>query len=156
MAKIYLSIGSNYRREENITAALHLLQQLFGEIELSPIYRSKAINEGGNDYFNLVIGVKAENNIKTLRQQLRGIEAQLDRDRNDPRRVSIDIDLLLYDDCVGEFEGGELPHPDIARYRHVSQPLADLIPDTLHPALQQSYKAISEQTDGDVAMVTIN
>ena len=156
MATIYLSIGSNYQREKNIIAALHLLQKQFGTLTVSPIYRSTAIENNGDDYFNLVVSLQSEDDVETLRRHLRRVEATLERNRDEPQRVSIDIDLLLYDNFVGTAAGYELPHPDIARYRHVSQPLADLAPDSLHPTLLKTYQAISDEVVGELQRVTIS
>lgn len=53
------------------------------------------------------------------------------RDRFAPR--TIDIDISLWDDEVLTIGGRPVPEPDILRYLHVTQPLADIAPDYVHP-----------------------
>ena len=51
---------------------------------------------------------------------------------------TLDLDLLLYDDCVLGSEKLLLPHPEIHRRLFVLAPLAEIIPQQEHPVLQKS------------------
>lgn len=59
-----------------------------------------------------------------------GVEA---RRRHDDR--VIDLDLLLYDQAVIVAPGLIVPHPRMHRRRFVLEPLCQIAPDALHPAL---------------------
>lgn len=66
------------------------------------------------------------------------IEQTLGRDRSHgiakgPR--TLDLDMLLYDDVVCEGERLTLPHPEMHRRLFVLQPLAEIAPEMVHPAL---------------------
>ncbi len=42
MPRVYLSLGSNCRREASLAAALRLLRESFGAVACSPVYESDA------------------------------------------------------------------------------------------------------------------
>ncbi len=70
------------------------------------------------------------------RKMIAAVERKLQRvrDRRDrfaPR--TIDIDISLWDNEVLTILGRPVPEPDILRYLHVAQPLADIAPDYVHP-----------------------
>ena len=51
----------------------------------------------------------------------------------------MDIDILLFGDESGVSCGIELPRPEITENAYVLQPLAELLPEALHPATGVSY-----------------
>jgi 2-amino-4-hydroxy-6-hydroxymethyldihydropteridine diphosphokinase len=59
------------------------------------------------------------------------------RDLNKGPRT-IDLDLLIYKDQVRRSEFLMLPHPRLAERRFVLVPLAELVPNLLHPTLKKS------------------
>lgn len=132
MTRVYLSVGSNTDRQAMIRAALLRLGETFPDLQCSPIYQSPPVEQGGEDYYNLVVGFDTEKPVTDLRACLQAIEQSLGRDRRTPHRVTMDLDLLLYGDRV-QSAGPPLPHPDILRYAHVLIPLTDLAPELIHP-----------------------
>jgi 2-amino-4-hydroxy-6-hydroxymethyldihydropteridine diphosphokinase len=78
------------------------------------------------------------------------IEKDLGRDRLIPKgpRV-IDLDLLIYDDLIFKDRSDDLdlilPHPRMHERGFVLQPLAELIPQELHPVLNVTYSALLER-----------
>ena len=149
MARVYLSIGSNIRREHYVTRCLDTLSDEFGELTISSIYESEAVGFDGEAFYNLVIGLDTELTLSSLYQRLRAIEHDNDRCHNAVKFSSrtLDIDILTYDDYVGTFEGGRLPRAEITKNAFVLCPLAELIPAALHPELQQSYQQLWQQFD---------
>lgn len=148
---IYLGLGSNKDPDQNIKAAIQALKTKFGDIQLSPVYRSVAVGFSGDDFLNAVVFATTELTVAELKQYLTALEDQAGRDRAQPKfsdRV-LDIDILLYDDWVGEFDGLLLPRDEITKYAHVLKPLADLAPDLLHPGTQQTYQALWDEFMGD-------
>ena len=58
MSTTYLGLGSNVDAEHHIAVAVRALLKAFGEVQLSPIYRSKSVGFEGCDFINLVARVE--------------------------------------------------------------------------------------------------
>jgi 2-amino-4-hydroxy-6-hydroxymethyldihydropteridine diphosphokinase len=144
MAKLYLGLGSNIERERYLCAGLDALERLFGHLELSPVYDSAAIGFEGQSFLNMVVGVDTALSLAEVAKQLRAIEYEHGRPKNATRFSArqLDIDILTYDDLVGEVDGVVLPRGEIVQNAFVLQPLAELAPDALHPALGESYQTL--------------
>ena len=56
MAHVYVSVGSNIDREDNIAMALRLLEASFGELQCSSVYESEAVGFDSDPFYNLVVG----------------------------------------------------------------------------------------------------
>lgn len=152
---IYLGLGSNKDPERHLKDAIGALKATFGHITLSPVYRSTAVGFEGDDFLNAVALVSTDWGVGQIKRYLTELENQHGRDRNQPKfsdRV-LDIDLLLYDDWVGEFDGLGLPRDEITRYAHVLKPLADLAPDLIHPGSDQTYAILWDAFDGDRSLM---
>jgi len=50
VSKVFLGIGSNVDVEHNIRAGIRALREAFGEVELSPFYRTAAVGFSGHDF----------------------------------------------------------------------------------------------------------
>ena len=133
-ARVFVSAGSNIEPRANLKAACRALKQHYGELELSPLYRSPAAGFSGPDFLNLVAGFRTEERPAEILEQLADLESNAGRDRTAGKFSSrtLDLDLLLYGDRIDATL--KLPHPDIERYAFVLKPLADLAPDFRHPA----------------------
>jgi len=141
MATVYLGVGSNIERERYIVAGLDALQGLFGEMSLSSVYDSAAIGFDGQPFLNLVLRVDTDLGVGELARRLRHIEVEHGRPLNATRYSArqLDIDILTYDDEVGDIDGVELPRSEILENAFVLCPLAELAPEALHPVVRQSY-----------------
>jgi 2-amino-4-hydroxy-6-hydroxymethyldihydropteridine diphosphokinase len=141
MARVFLGLGSNIERERYIVAGLDALARLFGEIEHSSVYDSAAIGFEGSAFLNLVVALETPLGVAALAAQLRQIEVEHGRPVNATRFSSrqLDIDILTYDDLVGAVDGVVLPRGEILENAFVLQPLAELAPQRLHPAVGKSY-----------------
>lgn len=149
MANIYLGLGSNRDRSRNLRSGLESLEALGDELMLSPVYESPAVGFVGSPFFNLVVGMVTELSVASLNRALKKIEAAHGRDPDGPRfgPVPLDIDLLLYDNLVGEHDGVLLPRPEILRNAFVLLPLSDIAPDVEHPVAQQTFRALWHEYD---------
>jgi 2-amino-4-hydroxy-6-hydroxymethyldihydropteridine diphosphokinase len=149
MPKVVVGVGSNSDHKKNIKRALDNLQKKFGPLLVSPIYKSapRRCQADGNAisadeahyYFNLVISFESAISAENIKRGLQVIEQQQMRKRN-TGVVSIDLDLLLYGNWVGQLNGNNIPHEDIERCEFVLRPLADLLPTTKHPVDGHSYQ----------------
>jgi len=82
-----------------------------------------------------------------IRAILRQIEAELGRvrtaDKFAPR--PIDLDLVCYGQAIltAEEAGSEIPDPDILSCVHVAVPLAEIVPNWVHPQTGQLIREIA-------------
>jgi len=156
MASVYVSIGSNIDREQNIRSGLRSLQQVFGNLQLSSIYDSEAVGFDGAAFYNLVAGFNTLLDVDTVVLRLREIEDAHLRRRDGPRFSSrtLDIDLLLYDDLVLNEAGLKLPRAEILYNAFVLAPLAEIAPALKHPLNGMVYADLWHQFDQNSQSLT--
>ncbi|MBA55887.1 MAG: 2-amino-4-hydroxy-6-hydroxymethyldihydropteridine diphosphokinase [Pseudomonadales bacterium] len=141
MARVYLSLGSNIDRERYIRAGLNALEAKFGGLIVSPVYESEAVGFDGDNFYNLVVGIETYLSVGELQRVIKAIEDDNGRVRSGPKFSprTLDIDILTYDDRVGEVDGVALPRDEILTNAFVLLPLADVAGAELHPQVQRSY-----------------
>ncbi len=141
MPKIYLSLGSNVDPEKNLKLAVDELRRRYGKLNLSPVYRNKAVGFHGDDFLNLVVSCNARDYIEAIQAVIEEIHELAGRDRRGKKLSSrsLDIDLLTYGDAVTDVPPVTLPRGDILRYAFVLKPLADLAPNDVHPETGRTY-----------------
>ena len=149
MKTAFLGLGSNMDAKRHIKVAVHALIQKFGDAEISPIYRSKAVGFDGEDFVNLVARVQTELKPMELRHYLRTLEDAHGRDRDVSKWSdrTLDIDILLFDKLVTDNDKLKLPRPEILHFAHVLKPLADIAPDLVHPLEGLSYEELWARGD---------
>jgi 2-amino-4-hydroxy-6-hydroxymethyldihydropteridine diphosphokinase len=138
--KAYLSLGSNIEPELNIPKAIRLLRE-YGKVEaLSTVWESHAVGSDGPNFLNVCLLFVTDHQPYELKEQIiRPIEAELGRirfaDKNAPR--TIDIDIVLFDENPLNVEFWE--------YAFVIVPLAELIPDFIHPTRGETLARVAKQ-----------
>lgn len=138
MARAYLSLGSNLEPERHLAAALAALRARYGELLVSPTYRTPAVGFEGPDFLNLAVGLDTDETPEALDAWLHALEDAQGRRRDVPRFSSrtLDVDLVLYDDRVLRGPGNlEVPRPDLVAHAFVLKPMVDLAPGLVHPVL---------------------
>lgn len=132
---IYIGVGANIDPEQNILIGLQLLSSRVSIIALSTFYRSEAIDAPGTpDFINGVCRIKTKLPPEVLKSDvLRVIETDLGRVRGDDPNAPrpLDLDLLLYGDCVDTGLG--LPDSDILSRAFLFESLLELDPDFRWP-----------------------
>jgi 2-amino-4-hydroxy-6-hydroxymethyldihydropteridine diphosphokinase len=131
MPTAYLSLGSNQDPEAHLARAARELRERFGDLRLSPLYRTPAIGFEGADFLNAAAIVETELDPLALDAWLHALEDAHGRRRDLPRFSDrpLDIDLVFYDQLVLKGPGHlELPRPEL-RHAFVLKPLVDLAPD---------------------------
>ncbi|QSX30784.1 2-amino-4-hydroxy-6-hydroxymethyldihydropteridine diphosphokinase [Shewanella cyperi] len=148
MARIYISVGSNINPQHYVREARRLLAEVFGELSLSPVYESEAVGFDGGHFLNLVIGADTDLDVAQVVAQCKRIELEQGRDPQARKFSSrtLDLDLLLYDQCVCTVPV-ELPRAEIVKNAFVLWPLADLAPETQHPLTGLSFAAMWQAFD---------
>ena len=149
MSIVFLGVGSNIEPEKHITSALDALDHLYGPLIVSSVYESEAIGFVGENFLNLVVGIKTNSPVRVLIEELKQIENDHGRCRLGPKYSArtLDIDILTVDDCVGDLGGIVLPRDEITEHAFVLQPLAEIAPDQLHPVLKKSYAELWKDFD---------
>ncbi len=149
MAKVYLGIGSNTDAPTYLRRALMALQQTFGPLSISPVYESEAVGFEGNNFLNLVVAINTNFSVGDLYGILREIENKNGRDREAPKFSgrTLDIDILLYDDLVGEVDGVLLPRDEILSNAFVLKPLCDMAPELMHPQQRRTMAQLWQRYD---------
>ncbi len=159
MHQVVISLGSNSDRERNLAAALDALHQQFHTLQISPIYASAdarpQTKRHPSVYYNAVIAFRCSLSPRACKQQLRLIENQQQR-RRGHTDVSCDLDLLLYDDLVKEDRELTIPHPDMTHCDYLLRPLAELLPNALHPILKKTYAEIWQKKQKTINLVPVD
>lgn len=143
MAKIYLGLGSNVEPEKYLRHGIRELGRRFGLLELSNVYRSKAVGFEGADFLNLIAGLSSDLTPQQIQEVIEEMHVQANRQRGESRYSprTLDVDLLLYDDLILDEPGLRLPRSDILKYSFVLRPLAEIAPHLSHP---QTGRLITE------------
>lgn len=149
MPRVFVGIGSNIDREQNILGGVTDLHRRFGELSLSTVYESAAVGFDGSNFYNLVAAFDSEEEVAAITAALHEIEDNHGRTREGPRFSSrtLDIDLLLYGDLVLQQGKLELPRDEITKNAFVLRPLAELAPRLQHPLLNKSYAELWDAFD---------
>jgi 2-amino-4-hydroxy-6-hydroxymethyldihydropteridine diphosphokinase len=142
--QVYLSLGSNINREENIRRALRRLSEIYGQVSSSSVYESEPVGFNGDCFYNLVVKIDTPETLPCLSDNLKRIEDELGRSRQGKRFSSrtMDIDILLYNALSGRHSGIELPRPEVYYNAFVLQPLAELAPTLMDPRSGMAFADI--------------
>lgn len=148
---VYLGLGSNVDARRKLAAGLDELRQRFGGVECSPVYRSASVGFDGEDFLNSCCRIHTDLTPQALKSWLTDLEDRHGRDRDLPKFSdrTLDIDILLHGDKVGDFDGLILPRGEILKYAHVLRPLADLAPDLAHPETGRCFRDHWDEFEGD-------
>ena len=128
MHRAYLSLGSNIEPEAHLRAAIDELRARFGEIVVSPVYRSRAVGFDGPDFLNLAVAIDTDLDPVALDAWLHDLENRHGRRRDVPRYASrtLDVDIVLFDDLVVDGPGHlRIPRPEL-KEAFVLRPLSDI------------------------------
>ncbi|MEO0373443.1 MAG: 2-amino-4-hydroxy-6-hydroxymethyldihydropteridine diphosphokinase, partial [Cyanobacteria bacterium P01_A01_bin.17] len=99
-------------------------------------YRTQPVGPPQPSYINGCLLLQTRHSPSQVLQRLLDIELQFGRVRQQrwgPR--TLDLDLLLYNQVVMETPTLTLPHPRLHERAFVLVPLAEILPDWVHPTL---------------------
>lgn len=131
MPEVFVGAGSNLGPERALRRAEAELEQRFGAVRCSRVYRSAAMGSPAPDYLNLVVAFATERDIDFVQEALRAIETLAGRTRTDPAVCELDLDLLLYG--AGVDARRRLPRPGLFTAPFILGPLAEVAPELVHP-----------------------
>lgn len=148
MNKIYVAIGANMGdRKANITRAIELLKEKINDIQLAPIYETKAFGVTNQpNFYNTALAGKTELMPEELLKFVKEVEKRVGRVaryRWGPREI--DVDIIFYNGLILKSEQLTIPHPGITERFFVLKPLSDLAPNLVHPVLHKSISELLSQ-----------
>jgi 2-amino-4-hydroxy-6-hydroxymethyldihydropteridine diphosphokinase len=147
LKRIYLSLGSNVGdREAQLRDAQARLGATGRVIEVSSFYETEPVEFTEQPWFlNCVVALETTNTPQELMAAILRIEEETGRRRvqnKGPR--SIDIDILLFEDTIMDSKDLTIPHPAMHRRRFVLEPLAEIVPEALHPLLKKTIRELRD------------
>ena len=147
MSRVFLGVGSNLDRSANIAAGLESLHGGLGLMRASSAWESDSVGFRGPPFLNLVVELETGMGVGELARYLRQLEYRMGRPRDATRFSSrtLDIDILTFGDRVGAVEGVELPRRELLENAFVLAPMAELVPEALHPARRLAYGELWQQ-----------
>jgi len=145
-----LGLGSNLgNRLANLKSARSGLALQVRLLRASPVYETPPMDYQSQPVFlNQVIEGETQLHVLTLLDFLKRLELQLGRQPNVRYGArSIDIDILFYDDMIYESRGLFVPHKRVHERAFMLAPLADLVPDMMHPVQKRTIKELLQKCD---------
>src|SRR5262245_12962718 len=153
--RIYLALGSNVGdRQRYLDDAILRLRAAPGLTvrRVSPYYETAPVGgpaESGA-YLNAVAEADTLLEPEQVLQSLLDIERGFGRIRTEPNAPrTLDLDLILYGDLMRHGPDPVVPHPRMHERQFVLQPLADLAPDLIHPAIKKTVRELLDALPPD-------
>lgn len=160
----YLSVGSNMGEKlENCRKGIVALTNC-GDTALmarSPFYRTEPVDYADQDWFvNACFAVTTTLSPEELLKRIQVVQRSAGRDeggvRFGPR--TLDLDILIYGDCLVSTSRLVIPHPRMHKRRFVLKPLCDINPNLMHPIFKVSIEVLLshlDRADGDEAQQVV-
>ncbi len=141
MPRVYLGIGSNIKREQNLCSAVAVLRQQFGSLAVSPVYESQPVGFEGDDFYNLVVGFDTDRPLDEVNVVLHGIEDAHGRIRGGDKFNSrtLDLDVLLYGEMIDHNPPRDIPRREITQHAFILKPLSDIAGSVQHPETGETF-----------------
>jgi 2-amino-4-hydroxy-6-hydroxymethyldihydropteridine pyrophosphokinase len=142
LTQVYLGLGSNIEREPHLRAGLDALASFLADMRCSAVFESQPVGIKSGPFFNLVVSAYTDLSLMELDRRLKSIEADNGRYAPDRKGLPLDIDVLLYGELVGDFDGLILPRAEILKNAFVLWPLSMMAPDRVHPEAGKTMAAL--------------
>ncbi len=144
---VAFSLGSNLGdREATLAEASRKLAVELGGARLSSIWETEAVEMEGAQprYLNLCVTGETDSSPRDLLALCGRLEREAGRTSAHLEPRVLDVDLLLLGDEIVAEDDLSIPHPGLAGRRFVLAPLAELLPDWVHPASGKTVSAMLE------------
>lgn len=148
--RVVVSLGSNIDKDKNLPAAVKKLSEMCLLVAVSSAYETTPVGlEDQPTFLNAAALVETDLDAAQFREDvLAKIEKDLKRvrttDKNAPR--TIDADITLFNQQVFDLDPDHhVPDPDLLRLPHVAVPVAELVPDLLHPETGECLKDLASR-----------
>jgi 2-amino-4-hydroxy-6-hydroxymethyldihydropteridine diphosphokinase len=155
LTQVYLGLGSNIEREAHLCAGLDALAGFLTDIRCSPVFESQPVGIKSGPFFNLVVSAYTDLPLMELDRRLKFIEADNGRYAPDRKGLPLDIDVLLYGELMGNFDGLILPRAEILKNAFVLWPLSLMAPERVHPEAGKSFAALWQDAQIDQVLAPV-
>ena len=147
---VYIGLGSNMgEKEDNLNKAIEIInsdelsyvESVSNWISTKPYGYTKQ-----DDFLNGAACVKTLRSPKEFLEYIGVIEKELNRVRQihwGPR--TIDVDILLYDDCIINTKDLIIPHYEMHKRDFVLLPLKEIAPNVVHPVLNKNIACLCNE-----------
>ena len=124
----------------------------------SSVYETAPVDCADDDpaFANAVVEIDFDGSPGELLARTQAIEIAMGRPADHPRNAprTIDLDIALYDDNAFDYTPADgrprhVPDPDLRRFLHCLQPVADLLPDMPHPETGEALGRLAERLQRD-------
>jgi len=153
--RVYLGLGSNVERERNLCAGLDALAGFLQDMRCSPVFESQAVGIKSGPFINLVVTGLTDLPLMELDRRLKFIEADNGRYAPDRKGLPLDIDVLMYNDMHGSFDGLLLPRAEILKNAFVLWPLALIAPELWHPGAGKTMEQLWNEARIDQVLAPV-
>ena len=141
MHQVFLSIGGNLgNKRANFDKVYTHIQNELGSIILrSSVYETPPWGFDSEDpFWNQVLCIETHLNPSEILEIIKKIDAAFGRKRISEGYSSreMDVDILYFDDQIINAENLTIPHPLLHKRLFVLVPLAEIVPDFVHPVLR--------------------
>ncbi|MCU1725355.1 2-amino-4-hydroxy-6-hydroxymethyldihydropteridine diphosphokinase [Pseudomonas sp. 5P_5.1_Bac1] len=155
LIRVYLGLGSNVERERHLTAGLDALAVFLQQMECSAVFESQAVGIKSGPFFNLVVSGLTDLPLIELDRRLKFIEADNGRYAPERKGLPLDIDVLMYGDLHGNFDGLILPRAEILKNAFVLWPLSLIAPTLLHPGTGKTMAQLWSEAQIDQVLAPV-
>ena len=144
---VYLSLGSNVGdRAAQLREAQVRLATVGRVVGVSSLYETEPVEFTEQPWFlNCAVALETATTPQQLMIAILNIEKEMGRRRvqkKGPR--TIDIDILLFGDCITDSPELRIPHPAMQRRRFVLEPLAEIAPEVVHPMFNKTIRELRD------------
>lgn len=151
----YISVGANMgNRLQNCRQGITALTRSGNSriIAQSRIYTTEPVDYEDQDWFiNMVVKLKTRFDPFQLLDHIETVQRAAGRKRDviryGPRLL--DLDIILFDDCIIDTERLVVPHPRMHRRRFVLRPICDIDPTIIHPVLKKNMQSLLDALGKD-------
>ena len=165
MRTAYIGMGANISGpagppEATLAAAAERLVRLGRVAAHSSLFSTEPVGYAEQPRFvNAVVALETELSARALLDALMRIEKEFGRERanavsNGPR--TLDLDILLLDDCLVDEPGLRIPHPRLAERAFVLTPLNEIAPQAVDPrsgaTIAELRRKVAGSTTGDAVV----
>lgn len=161
MKRVILLLGGN---QGNRTHYMELARELIGQ-EIGKIIQSSKIYEStpwgfnaDQNFFNQVIVSQSNLAPFNVLEKIWVIEKKLGRIRVEGEYISrtIDIDILFYEHEIIDTPDLTVPHQYMHQRRFTLIPLAEILPDWVHPGLNQPISYLLKNCEDTSEVKALN
>lgn len=144
--RVCIGLGSNLgKRKEFLNQAFQAIlhQSHFFNVAISSVYETKPVASPGGNYLNAVVSFDTDWDSANIYRWMMAVEQNAGRVRgahHAPR--TLDLDLLFFGAEIISTEFLTVPHPRLHARAFVLVPLAEIVPNWIHPIFKKSVQEL--------------